>query len=72
MKRPGTALSDHHLMEIVAATVETNKLDAQQARGIIAQYGFDNSWIMDDMSNKQISEALWARADYARYYARTM
>ena len=72
MKRPGTVLSDHYLMEIAAATIETNKYDVQQARGVIAQYGFGTTWIKDTMSSKQISEALWARADYARYYARTM
>ena len=71
MKRPGNALHEHTLMEDAAATIKINGYNAQQARGIVNQYGIDDSWIKDSMNSKQIAEALFTRADIARYCART-
>lgn len=71
MMRPGKALSEHHFLEMAASEIEFGRYDARQAAGVLNTYGLDSSWIKPTMSWQQVAAAVWARADAARYYART-
>ena len=70
MKRPGNPLKEHELFEIAAAEIESKCFCLQQAMGILATYQIDSSWVKESMSPKQIANAVWARADKARYIVR--
>ena len=66
MMRPGSALKEHTFLEDAAAIIELNNYDLQQARGVMAQYGLDTSWLRDGMESRQIARALFWRAEDAR------